>query len=68
MTDKPLQTFTITRRINLGEYEFYELSTTISNVEELSAFRKAAILMNKAFKSVGLDEQITHLFVKGDDK
>ena len=58
MSENKLQTVTVLRRINLGNYQHYELEVTIHDKNEFTAMSRALILMAKTFVALGLNETI----------
>jgi len=53
-----LQTVTVLRRINLGSYQHYEISVTISDPIEKAALYRALVLMVMAYNALGCTDKI----------
>ena len=49
---------TVIRRINLGNYQHYELSITIEDEDEFNAMIRALILMAYTYNALGHKETI----------
>lgn len=55
---KMTSTVTVNRRINLGNYEHYDLTVTIDDENEFTAMTRALILMVMTFNALGCKDTI----------
>ena len=53
-----LNSATVTRRINLGNYQHYEISLQIFDADEKNALYRALVLMVMAYNALGVTEKI----------
>lgn len=58
MSEKQLNSVTVLRRINLGNYEHYEVSVTIQDTNEKMAMFRALTLMVMTFNALGKTDKI----------
>jgi len=56
--DKPLQEVRILRRVNLGNYEHYELEVKIYDEDEFHGACRGLILLGCLYQALGIKEAI----------
>lgn len=58
VSEKPLQEFRLCRRLNLGNYEHYELETIIWDEDETRAMQRAIDLFEQVVAILGARERV----------
>jgi len=56
--EQRLQTFTLLRRANLGNYEHYEIEITIHDVDENMAMERAVDLYQRTAEALDIREKV----------